>query len=69
MAYHSLYSCGLPLAGMLGVGGYMFKVTPFSQQNSVPKLHIHGLSDKTREWPHVKICFDGKFKQEETVLI
>lgn len=69
MAYHCLYSTDIPLAGVVGVGGYMFGVTPFWKGKPTPKRHIHGLNDKTREWAHVKVCFEGKFAPEEIVLL
>jgi hypothetical protein len=69
MAFQMLYNTDIKLAGVFGVSGYMFHNNGFTPDNPTPKRLIFGLQDRVREWPHTKVCFEGKFKPEEIVLV
>lgn len=60
MALHCLYATKIQFAGVVGVSGYLFPITPFDKDNGTPKVVIYGLADPLRPWEYVKVTYQDK---------
>lgn len=69
MALHCLYSTPIEFAGVIGVSGYLFPITPFSKELKTPKVIIYGLADPLRPWDFVKVTYKEKFEEKDFVLV
>lgn len=69
MALHCLYSTKIEFAGVVGVSGYLFPITPFDKNNPTPKVIVYGLADVLRPWEYVKVTYQDKIDSKQIVLI
>lgn len=69
MSLHCLYSTKIEFAGVIGVSGYLFPITPFDKENNTPKVIVYGAADSIRPWEYVKITYHDKIDAKQIVLI
>ena len=69
MAFQMLYNTDIKLAGVFCLCGFMMLNNGFTPEDLAPKKILYGLDDKARPWKLNAICYEGKFKPEEIVLV
>ena len=69
MALHCMSCCPEMIDGIIGVAGYLFKITPFNKSLTIPFKIIYGKADITRPWEYVRHAYEGIIPQEKIILV